>query len=42
MMDGQLSNTPLTLRDLDMIKETFVKNLIGASHKRIRYQEAKK
>lgn len=42
MMDGQLSNTPLTLRDLDVIKETFVKNLIGASHKRIRYQEAKK
>lgn len=41
MMDGQLSNTPLTLRDLDTIKETFVKNLIGASHKRIRYQEAK-
>lgn len=41
MMDGQLSNTPLTLRDLDTIKETFVKNLIGSSHKRIRYQEAK-
>ncbi|RPI67321.1 MAG: HDIG domain-containing protein [Ignavibacteriae bacterium] len=42
MMDGQLSNTTLTLRDLDTIKETFVKNLIGASHKRIRYQEDKK
>ncbi len=42
MMDGQLSNTTLTLRDLEMIKETFVKNLIGASHKRIRYQEDKK
>jgi len=37
MMDGQLSNAPLTLQDLDTIRASFVKSLIGMSHKRIRY-----
>jgi len=37
--DGQLSDTPLTLSDLDMIKESFVKSLLGSSHKRIRYKD---
>ncbi len=37
MMDGQLSNAPLTLQDLDAIRASFVKSLIGMSHKRIRY-----
>jgi membrane-associated HD superfamily phosphohydrolase len=37
MMDGQLSNAPLTLQDLDVIRASFVKSLLGMSHKRIRY-----
>ena len=37
VMDGQLVNTPLTLSDLDVIKESFVKSLIGMSHSRVRY-----
>ena len=37
MMDGQLSNAPLTLQDLDNIKASFVKSLLGMSHTRIRY-----
>ena len=37
MMDGQLSNAPLTLQDLDEIRASFVKSLLGMSHKRIRY-----
>jgi len=39
MMDGQLSDTPLTLRDLDKIKDAMTKSLIGMSHKRIRYSK---
>lgn len=37
--DGQLSETPLTLSDLDAIQESFVKSLLGASHQRVRYKE---
>ena len=37
IVDGQLSDTPLTLHDLELIKEALVKNIIGMSHKRIRY-----
>lgn len=35
--DGQLSNTPITLHDLDIIKESFIKSLLGSSHQRVRY-----
>jgi putative nucleotidyltransferase with HDIG domain len=38
LTDGQLSNTNLTMRDLENIKEAFVKNLLGTSHSRIRYR----
>lgn len=38
-MDGQLDNTPLTMKDLQLIKESFVRNLIGSSHQRVRYKE---
>jgi len=37
MMDGQLSAAPLTLQDLDAIRASFVKSLLGMSHKRVRY-----
>ncbi len=36
--DGQLKNTPLTMRDLDAIKDAFVKNLHGTAHQRVRYK----
>ena len=39
VMDGQLSDTPLTLRDLERIKESMAKSLVGMSHKRIRYSK---
>lgn len=35
--DGQLSNSPLTLRDLDAICEAFCKVLNGVFHERIEY-----
>lgn len=37
--DGQLSETPLTLADLDLVRESFVKSLLGSSHQRVRYRE---
>ena len=37
MMDGQLRDVPLTLHDLDVIRSSFVKSLLGMSHKRVRY-----
>jgi len=37
--DGQLSNTDLTMNDLDRIKDSFVRNLLGSTHQRIRYKE---
>lgn len=35
--DGQLDNSPITLRDLKRIKEIFLKTLLVQHHKRIRY-----
>ncbi len=35
--DGQLSDTPLTLKDLKTIAETFSRMLRGMHHKRIKY-----
>ncbi len=35
--DGQLDESPVTLRDLKLIKDTFVNILLGQYHKRIRY-----
>ena len=39
--DGQLSNTPLTLNDLDVIKESFIKIILGYSHQRVRYKDTR-
>lgn len=38
LRDGQLSMAPLTTADLDRIRESFVKNLIGSTHQRVRYK----
>ncbi len=35
--DGQLDESPITLSDLKLIKETFLNILLGQYHKRIRY-----
>jgi len=35
--DGQLDESPVTLSDLKLIKETFLNILLGQYHKRIRY-----
>lgn len=35
--NGQLNNSPLTLKDIDKIRESFKSILIGQHHKRIRY-----
>lgn len=37
--DGQLSDSPLTLKDLKIIAETFARILRGMQHNRIKYQE---
>jgi cyclic-di-AMP phosphodiesterase PgpH len=35
--DGQLDESPITIKDLKLIKETFLNILLGQHHKRIRY-----
>lgn len=37
--EGQLSHCPLTFRDLQIIKETFLNILVGVYHSRIEYPE---
>jgi putative nucleotidyltransferase with HDIG domain len=37
--DGQLSDSPLTLKDLKIIANTFSRILRGMQHERIKYQE---
>ena len=37
--EGQLSTCPLTFRDLQVIKETFLNILVGVYHSRIEYPE---
>lgn len=37
--DGQLSDSPLTLRDIKVIASTFSRILRGMQHERIKYQE---
>lgn len=39
LTDGQLSNTPLTMKDLALIKEAFVRNILGSTHQRVRYKD---
>ena len=37
--DGQLSECPLTARDIHLIRESFIKNLLAQYHERIEYPE---
>ena len=37
--DGQLSDSPLTLKDIKLIANTFNRILRGMQHDRIKYQE---
>lgn len=39
--DGQLDNTLLTFRDLNVIKETFLSMLLGIYHVRVKYPDQK-
>lgn len=39
LADGQLKECPLTLHELELIKECIVKNIFGMSHQRIKYRE---
>jgi len=39
LSDGQLSDSPLTLKDLTVIGETFSRMLRGMHHKRIKYHD---
>jgi putative nucleotidyltransferase with HDIG domain len=39
--DGQLSDAPLTLREIDIIQEQFVKVVSGMFHQRLDYPETK-
>lgn len=40
--EGQLSNCPLTFRQIQIIKESFLSILVGVYHSRIEYPEEKK
>lgn len=40
--EGQLDQTPLTFRDLSIIKETFLNILVGVYHSRVEYPEDEK
>ena len=40
LRDGQFSDSPLTLKDIKVIKTTFNRILRGMQHNRIKYQEA--
>ncbi|MFM8771740.1 MAG: HD family phosphohydrolase [Candidatus Kapaibacterium sp.] len=40
-LDGQLQDAPLTLHDLNIIRDSFVNSLLGATHQRVRYMEVR-
>ncbi len=42
LLDGQFDESNLTLKDLNIIKDTCVKNLLGISHPRSAYKEIPK
>ncbi len=39
LLDGQLDNSDLSLKDLNAVKESFVRNLVGMGHRRIKYKK---
>lgn len=42
IIDGQLDECDITMRELALVKESFVRNLIGAHHQRMVYKELPK
>lgn len=42
IQDGQLNNCPLTFRQIEIIKKSFLNILVGVYHTRIDYPESKK
>lgn len=41
LMDGELSASDLTLRDLEIVQQVFVRSLQGIHHPRVKYPEVK-
>lgn len=41
-LDGQFDECDITLMDLNIIRETITKNLVGKQHKRVQYKEIPK
>lgn len=39
MLDGQMDECPLTIAEINEIKESFIKNLLGMRHHRVTYKE---
>ncbi len=39
MLDGQLDECDLTMKDINTVREVFLRNLVGAHHQRIQYKE---
>ncbi|MFC2131804.1 HD family phosphohydrolase [Bacteroidota bacterium] len=42
LFDGQFDKCDITLKELELIKETCVKSLLGSAHQRIKYKEIPK
>ena len=38
ILDKQLDECDLSMREMTLIKESFVKNLLGAGHQRVKYK----
>jgi cyclic-di-AMP phosphodiesterase PgpH len=39
ILDGELDECDLTMRDLSLIRESFVRNLLGTGHQRVKYKD---
>ena len=42
ILDGQFDDCDITLKELNIIKETCIKNMAGMAHKRVKYKEIPK
>jgi membrane-associated HD superfamily phosphohydrolase len=40
--EGELDECPLTMKDLTMIREAFLRVLVGVYHARVKYPESQK
>ncbi|MEZ4769999.1 MAG: HDIG domain-containing protein [Caldilineales bacterium] len=40
LIEGELSDSPMTLQDLEMVRQVFVRSLKGVHHPRVAYPEA--